>query len=124
MLGWLWSRLKRASPLRQWSVRLVDGAIITSDGQATTRSLKVADLRKVVVATDDSGPWGADVMFLLYEDSSEPVGIFPLEAEGCDDFVGWLANQSGYRERELANAMGSTSVARFTVFEADPTAAD
>jgi hypothetical protein len=71
----------------------------------------------VVVATDDSGPWGDDVVYLLYSDAAEPIGTFPLEAEGCQDFVEWLSGQPGYRDRELAKAMGSTSVARFVVFE-------
>jgi hypothetical protein len=72
----------------------------------------------VVVATDDSGPWGADVVFLLYSDDPEPVGLFPLEAAGRGDFVKWLSGLPGYRDRALAKAMGSTKVATFNVFEA------
>ena len=45
-----------------------DGVIRTSDGQGTSRELPVAELSSVVVATDDSGPWGDDVVFLLYSE--------------------------------------------------------
>jgi hypothetical protein len=69
------------------------------------------------VATDDSGPWNYDVVFLFYADDAEPIGIFPLEAKGCQDFVAWLSKQPGYRDRELAKAMASTSVARFLVYQ-------
>ena len=74
-------------------------------------------LRKVVVATDDSGPWGADVVFLLFSCASEPVGIFPLEASGRDDFLSWLGEKPGFNDDELRKAMGSTSVARFVIFD-------
>jgi hypothetical protein len=119
MLNWLRNRFGRPSPLNQWSVSLHDGNIVTSDGQGTRRTLPISDLRTVVVATDDSGPWGADVVYLLYSDDPDPVGLFPLEAHGCDDFVAWISAQPGYRDRELAKAMGSTRIARFTVFDAN-----
>jgi hypothetical protein len=120
MLGWLRKRLRNRSPLTRWSVRFVDGDIVTNDGQGTERKLSLSDLRRVVVATDDSGPWSADVVFLLYSDGSDPVGMFPLEADGRDEFVGWLSAQPRYQDRELAKAMGSTQVARFEVLAAKP----
>jgi hypothetical protein len=115
MFGWLRKKLIGPSPLAQWTVRLRDGDIVTSDGQGDERTLPVRDLRRVVVATDDSGPAEADVVFLLYADGPVPVGAFPLEAAGGLDFVKWMAAQSGYRDRELAKSMSSTQVARFEV---------
>lgn len=120
MLGWLRKRFESASPLSRWSVNLNDGEILTSDGEGTHRNLPIHDLQKVVVATDDSGPWGADVMFLLYSNDTEPIGLFPLEAAGCNSFVKWLIRLPGYHDRELAKAMGSTKVAKFNIFEAEP----
>ncbi len=115
MLGWLRNKFLNPSPLARWTVSLHGGDIVTSDGQGSQRTLPVHDLRRVIVATDDSGPWGADVVFLLYSNGPDPVCLFPLEANGRDDFVTWLAAQPGYRDRELAKAMGSTKVARFEV---------
>lgn len=120
MFGWLrklFAGNTRSSP---WAVSVVDGVIITSDGQGTERRLDAADLRTVVVATDDSGPWGHDVVFLLYAGGPEPAALFPLEATGCQDFVGWMSRLPGYRDRELANSMSSTRVARFFVLQAAP----
>jgi len=120
MLGWLRKKLVNTSPLTLWSVSFSDGDIVTSDGQGAERTLPLSDLRRVVVATDDSGPWGADVVFLLYSDDPDPAAIFPLEATGRDGFVEWLSAQPGYRARELAKAMGSTRVARFEVLAIEP----
>ena len=117
MLSWLLKKLRTPEPQSPWTVAIDDGLIRTSDGQGTSRELPVAQLSSVVVATDDSGPWGDDVVFLLYADVPDPVGLFPLEAKGCQDFIGWMSGRPGYRDRELAKAMGSTSAARFLVYE-------
>jgi hypothetical protein len=98
-------------------VQIVDGTILTSDGQGATRELAVDDLKSVVVATDDSGPWGDDFVFLLYNERADPVGLFPLEATGRADFVDWLSQQTGYSDSELRKASASTSVARFIVYQ-------
>ncbi len=109
-----------ASPLAQWSVRFDGDDIVTSDGQGDERKMALRDLTQVVVATDDSGPWGADVVFLLYSNEPHPTCLFPLEATGRDSFVAWLEAQPGYNDRELARAMGSTKVARFEVLVVAP----
>jgi len=65
-----------------------DGSdIVTSDGQGTEQRLPIIDLKRVVIATDDSGPWDADVVFLLYSALPHPVALFPLEAAGRDGFL-------------------------------------
>jgi hypothetical protein len=81
--------------------------------------LPINDLRRVVIATDNSGPWGADVVFLLYSSDRDPVALFPLEAAGRDDFLNFLKNLSGFRDQEVRRAMGSTRVARFEIFNAE-----
>jgi hypothetical protein len=118
MFNWLRENLHHPSPLEQWTVRLVKGEIVIEDDQGTRRSFPIDDLRRVIVATDDSGPWGADVVFFLFGEDANPVGAFPLEAKGRDEFVVWMSRQPGYQDEELRKAMGSTSIARFEVFSA------
>lgn len=120
MFDWLRKRFMRASPLALWNVRFDHGEIVTSDGQGNERKMAVRDLTRVVVATDDSGPWGADVVFLLYSSEPDPTCLFPLEASGQTRFVAWLSVQPGYQDRELARAMGSTKVARFEILAVTP----
>lgn len=120
MFGWLRGKFNGSSQLAQWSVSLDGDDIVTSDGQGNERKMALRDLSRVVVATDDSGPWGADVVFLLYSSGSDPKCLFPLEANGQDGFITWLESQPGYNSRELAQSMGSTKVARFEVFSRAP----
>jgi len=119
MFGWLRKVFAGTTRPTPWSVSVVDDVIITSDGQGTERRVDAADLRRVVVATDDSGPWDDDVVFLLYAERADPAALFPLEAAGCHDFVGWMSRLPGYRDHELASAMSSTRVARFLVYQAE-----
>ncbi len=120
MLSWLREKLGEwsASPLAKWSVRIEGGCIVTSDGSETTHRLPVTALKKVIVQTDDSGPWGADVLYFLFTSGAEPDAVFPLEAQGCQKFVEWLSTLPGYNDRELARALGSPTVAEFVVFHA------
>lgn len=120
IFSWLRKKLLTPSPLSRWTVRLLNGDSVTSDGRGEERTLPLRQLRRVVVATDDSGLWGADVVFLLYSNAPDPVGIFPLEADGRGDFVKWLAAQPGFKDRELAKAMSSTRVARFDIMVTKP----
>ena len=117
MLGWLRRKLYGRIPACPWSVRVADGVIRTSDGQGSTHDLPLAKLCSVVVATDDSGPWGDDFVFLLYSGDPDPVGVFPLEADGRSEFVDWLSRQPGYSDKEMRKASGSTQVARFVVYQ-------
>ena len=120
MFRWLAAKFRErsASPLAKWSVSIEGDCIITGDGSEIFKRLSIADLRKVVVQTDDSGPWGADVVYFLFDGDTEPAAVFPLEAQGCQNFVRWLSTLPGSNDREHVRAMGSTSVAQFIVFEA------
>jgi hypothetical protein len=115
MLSWLRNKLQSPETV-EWSVTVGADRIITRDSAGEERSILLAELRSVIVATDESGPWGYDVVFLLYSEDTEPLSIFPLEAEGCQEFVGWLSSLAGYDDREMARAMAATRVARFTVW--------
>jgi hypothetical protein len=117
MLSWIRRKLASLAAASRWSVQVADGVIRTSDGQGTTRELPVAQLKAVVVATGDSGPWGDDFVFLLYDEAGDLAGLFPIEAEGRDAFVEWLGQQPGYSDDELRKASGCTSVARFNVYQ-------
>ncbi|MBX7492001.1 hypothetical protein K3163_02120 [Qipengyuania sp. 1NDW9] len=117
MFSWLKNGLSRPHPLENWSVEIAEDHITTSDGQGEVHQLPLADLEEVVIATDDSGPWGADVVYLLYSMEKEPVGLFPIEAQGTQEFVEWLSQRDGYNDQQLRNAMRSTQIARFLIYQ-------
>ena len=82
MFRWLAAKFRdrSASPLEKWSVGIDDDCIVTSDGSETIKRLPIADLRKVVVQTDDSGRWGADVLDFLFDGNTErAAAVCPLK---------------------------------------------
>lgn len=103
-----------------WSVVVSRTNIITTDGTGERRVVAISDLSSIVVATDDSGPWGDDVVFILYGSGGQPLSIFPSDARGSEEFVAWMATTPGYRDREFARSMASTQEARFIVWTAEP----
>jgi hypothetical protein len=105
--------------LDRWSVSFDAESIVTSDGSGSSLKLPVAELHKVVVQTDGSGPWGPDVLYFLFGSGPEPAGVFPIEAQGRQEFVRWLSTLPGYRDGQHRQAMGSTDFAKFVIFEAD-----
>jgi hypothetical protein len=70
-------------------------------------SFDMASLRKVLVATNDSGPWGDDVWFVL-EGSNGNIE-FPLGTEGGEDVIAALKALPGFEMR----GMNSTANAEF-----------
>ena len=115
MFDWFRNKFTDKSPLAQWSVSFEDGEIVTIDGLGGSRAMKLCDLTRVVVAIGDGYLWNMDVFFVLYSGEPTAACIFPMEAKGRDDFVAWMSTQPGYKDRELARAMGSTKAARFEV---------
>lgn len=120
MLNWLREKLSKRThiQLEDWSVQFVADKLVINGGLGATHSVEIAAIRKVVVQTDDSGPWGPDFLYFLFADQSDPVGVFPLEAQGASDLVAWLERQPGFNTQQFGQAVGSTKVAQFVVFQA------
>lgn len=69
----------------------------------------MADLGAVYVETNDSGPWGADVWWLLNDKSGQAKVAFPLMATGQDVALARLEMLPGFEIK----GMNSTENARF-----------
>jgi hypothetical protein len=83
--------------------------VVAPDGHAERISL--ADLREVVVETNDTGPWGADVWWHLIGSVSHIA--YPQGATGESVLLDHLQKLPGFDNQELIRAMGSTSNAKF-----------
>jgi len=70
-----------------------------------------ANLTKVEVHTNDTGPWGADVWFVLH--SPEGECSFPLGASGCTEAINRLQKSPHFQLK----GMNSTSNDSFVCWE-------
>lgn len=89
-----------------------DLSCVWPDGASQTISLK--QLRDVHVETNDSGPWGLDVWFVLRDDLGQQCA-YPLGATGEAAALDRLCALPGFR---LAG-MDSTANARFLCWSRD-----
>src|SRR5690606_33913425 len=99
---------KAAYPENLWTIETDDLALKCTDQTGKILSLAFTDLAAVAIETNDSGPWGADVWWLLF-DKSENLGCaFPQGAKGEDQAVNRLTSLPGFDHQKMIEAMGST----------------
>lgn len=76
-------------------------------------------LARVTIATTDAGPFVTDLFWLL-EDSKGHRSTLPMGAAGEKEFLKAMQRRlEGFDNMTVVEAMGSTEVARFVVWEAD-----
>lgn len=86
-----------------------DEVICRSPGRPEQR-IRMSDLGSVYVETNDRGPWGADVWWLLNNSAGETKVAFPQLSTGEDLVLERLKLLPAFEVR----GMDSTSDARFT----------
>jgi hypothetical protein len=111
MFAWFrnW-RKRRADALmfeRQILVKDEDGTISATYPDGTIKAVNWADLIRIEVQTNDSGPWGADVWWVLKGTQGECV--YPQGATGDSEMIPKYEKLAGFNDSELIRAMGCTS---------------
>jgi hypothetical protein len=116
-IGKLWTA--PPPPEAKWVVRIDSEFILVSDPAGEVRGATKAGLERVVIETNDSGPWGADVWWLLFADHHEPACAFPMGASGERSAVDYLMTLPGFDHAAMLRAMSSTANATFPVWKRD-----
>lgn len=113
-------RPKVLYPESLWDVLADELGFRATDPTGKTAFAPRADLTLVAIATNDSGPWGADVWWLMYGADGQLACGFPQGATGEKHVVRALMALPGFDQREMIKAMGCTSNANFIVWRRDP----
>jgi hypothetical protein len=82
------------------------------DGQVQV--LPLPELQEIAIVTNDSGPGGADVWWVLTGKSSGLGCTFPGGATGEQDVLQLVQQLPGFNNERFIQAMGSTSNAKYT----------
>ena len=99
-----------------WNVDVTPDRISATDPQGKTQSIELADLGGVMIETNDSGPFGPDVWWLLFGPDDRLACAFPQGADGERDAVDLVMNLPGFDHEAMIMAMGSTANAVFAVW--------
>lgn len=102
----------------QWTVTTLDDRIETVDPNGEVRSVGYEDLRGVMIETNDSGPVGADVWWLLFGADDQLACAFPQGSVGEKEAVARLTSLPGFDHEAMIMAMSSTTNAVFAVWRA------
>ncbi len=124
-VDWLKSKFESASdagidPEADWVVTISEVKVTCVRPDGFVESVGWDDLKEVVIATTDEGPFAADVMWLLIGEESGC--IVPQGAKGEDELLRKLQTLAGFNNEAVIEAMGSTSNRKFVCWEKEPTA--
>jgi hypothetical protein len=116
MFGWMKKRSARLNPESKWTIAVTDGVIAISDEAGATKSVPLSELTGDANETNDTGPWGADVWWLLFGPEDRLACAFPQGATGDAAAIDILSALPGFDHGEMIKAMGSTVNAVFPVW--------
>jgi hypothetical protein len=93
-----------------------DNAISATYPDGTVKSIPWANVQRVVIQTNDTGPWGSDVWWLF--EGPDQLCIYPLGATGAQEALAVLPQKfPGFDDNVVIRAMGSTSNRKFVCWE-------
>lgn len=116
LFNWFRKRPKALYPEALWTVASDGDGVRATDHTGATMFVSDADLSSVAIETNDSGPWGADVWWLLFGMDGQLACAFPQGATGENNVIEHLMALPGFDQKELIKAMGSTDNAVFPVW--------
>ena len=120
MFGWFArkrDKTKRLMPEAKWIVECEGGDVLrATDDKQNAKQLAKSDLTGVIVETNDSGPWGADVWWLFFGPDDRVAVAYPQGATGEDAMLNYLMALPGFDNEKMAEAMRSTDNAVFPVW--------
>ena len=108
---------RRRQPEEDWLVSLTGERLSVADPKGETRELVMADLSRVVIETNDSGPWGSDFWWLLFGPDGELVLAFPQGASGEKAAMDRLLALPGFDHEAMTRAACCVDNATFPVWE-------
>ena len=102
---------------RQVIVADENGTISATYPDGTIKAVDWTDLEQIEIQTNDSGPWGADVWWVLKGAHSECV--YPQGATGDPEMIPKYQQLTGFDDDALIKAMGCTSNRTFVCWRSD-----
>ena len=125
MSVWTWlkslggSAPARRQPEAAYVLSLAENLVTLRDPEGQEHRFSLSDLRGVIIETNDSGPWGADLWWLLFGADDRVAVAFPGGATGQQRVIDRLMTLPGFDFEAMTRAMGSTAVAVFPVWRAN-----
>ena len=112
----LLGKIKRVQPEARFVLSFDGRGISLIDPDGNCFSIPVNDLEAVIIETNDTGPWGMDVWWVLLGPEGKLGVLYPQGATGEAQVLNFLMALPGFNEDLMTKAMGSTTNATFPVW--------
>ena len=99
-------------------VSLGEAEISVTRPDGRLERLPLAELREVAIVTNDLGPWGADLWWQLVGRREGSGCTFPGGATGESKVLEFVQRLPGFSNETFIHAMGSSTNARFSCWQA------
>jgi hypothetical protein len=117
MFGWFKKKKPSLQPEERWLVAVDGDRISVRDDAGQTASVIKEELSGVAIETNDSGPWGADVWWLLFDGDGQLACAYPQGATGEETALKYLSALPSFDHGEMIRAMTSTDNEAFVVWQ-------
>lgn len=111
---------ERLLPESKFIVEVTESEIINTRPEGVIERVTFTDLQSVVIETNDTGPLGTDLWWILVGKVAASGCAFPGGATGEQQVIEALQQLPGFRFKQFTNAMSSTENAKFFCWEAEP----
>lgn len=116
MFGWFKKKPLRLEPESKWMAAIEGNIITIRDEAGLIKTVAKGDLSGVAIETNDSGPWGADVWWLLFGSEDRLACAFPQGTTGEEAVISYVSALPSFDHGEMVKAMTSTGNAVFPVW--------
>lgn len=108
----------RLLPESKFVVELTEAEVIVHRPEGSQESVRFEDLRAVLIETNDSGPWGTDVWWILLGKDQTSGCVYPGGATGEGGALERLQRLPGFDDAAVIRAMGCCDNERFLCWKA------
>jgi hypothetical protein len=115
-MSWFRKRREHSQPEALWVVSVEPYHVQVTEDAGRTTTLAKSDMIGVAIETNDTGPWGADVWWLLFGCEGQLACAFPQGATGESGALDYFTRLPDFDHGQMVRAMGSTANAVFPVW--------
>ena len=80
----------------EYIVEITDGALTVTDPKDDTHSIGLDKITSIITQTNDSGPWGEDVWFIITGEDADEICVYPLGATNEEAALAYFSSLPGF----------------------------
>jgi hypothetical protein len=104
-------------PESKWQVSRSGGSVVVTPASGAAERMSEAAITRVIIVTNDTGPVGIDVWWMLVDDAAKRAIGYPQGATGEQPVLDWLTALPGFDHGAMIAAMASTENNEFLCWE-------